>query len=583
MDCCSNGILEGVRALTQRFLTGQSYSDTEETRSNLVDSDSKWINTEEVMERKGKIPVAGRYCTSRLLRNDYKLATKVLGSGMSGPVQLATSKDGEKCAIKSFKKHGLSDNRRADLKNEVEIYLALDHPHIARLMMVYEDEQEIHLVMEFMAGGELYDRLFDAKVYNEEMAANTCHQMLLAVTYMHEHHIAHRDLKLENFLYEKKETNHLKLIDFGFAKFWDRSTKMSQACGSTHYVAPEVLAKSYTLKADMWSLGVISYMLLTGSPPFVGGNDNEVLRKIRAGKIHWSSRFKRLSESAQEFVKSLLAMNPDERLDAQGALKHPWIAGQGRSRGSPTVLDDGIKLSLRKFARASAFRRAVLSMMAWSLSAEDRAQLRNEFLSFDKENKGTITHLQMKEILEKNYHIDSMEAEAVFSMMDTDHDDVIAYSEFLAAALQGRLKVHEDILRRTFRKFDTDNCGRITAEDLRNILGEQFEGTDAEDLIREADINGDGMIEYDEFLQYFHSHEPHLEEVASAAEASGPGPWTTETRSKRRQHTEKLARVIDRLLSEEVSVEFSPVASPMKRKSDKAKTLPAPKSRGHIG
>jgi len=222
-------------------------------------------------------------------------------------------------------------------------------------------------------------------------------------------------------------------------------------------------------------------------------------------------------------------------------------------------------------------------MMAWSLSAEDRAQLRNEFLSFDKENKGTITHLQMKEILEKNYHIDSMEAEAVFSMMDTDHDDVIAYSEFLAAALQGRLKVHEDILRRTFRKFDTDNCGRITAEDLRNILGEQFEGTDAEDLIREADINGDGMIEYDEFLQYFHSHEPHLEEVASAAEASGPGPWTTETRSKRRQHTEKLARVIDRLLSEEVSVEFSPVASPMKRKSDKAKTLPAPKSRGHIG
>ncbi|CAE7342562.1 CPK3 [Symbiodinium sp. CCMP2592] len=482
-------------------------------------------------------------------------------------------------------------------------------------MMVYEDDQEIHLVMEYMAGGELYDRLFDAKVYNEEIAANTCHQMLKAVSYMHAHQIAHRDLKLENFLYERKDNNHLKLIDFGFAKFWDRSTKMSQACGSTHYVAPEVLAKSYTLKADMWSLGVISFMLLTGSPPFQGSNDNEVLRKIkrgpqpseaakrrfaetsldgdfesnssracRAGKIHWSTRFKRLSEGAQDFVKAwgvksaLLLMNPEERLDAAGALSHPWITGKGGLRGSNTVLDDGIKLSLRKFARASTFRRAVLSMMAWSLSAEDRAQLRNEFLSFDTQNTGTITHLQMKEILETNYHIDSMEAEvalpdsevsfhwdqrlsvamsqAVFSMMDTDHDDVIAYSEFLAAALQGRLKVHEDILRRTFRKFDIDNCGRITAEDLRTILGEQFEGTDAEDLIREADTNGDGMIEYDEFLQYFHNHEPHVE-GAEVQEDAGAGAWTRKTRSLCRQHTEKLAKVIDRLLSQDGLVRWT--------------------------
>jgi len=543
-----------------------------------VDNDSKWIDTKEVMEKKGKIPVTGRYCTSRRLRDDYKVASKVLGSGMSGPVQLATSKDGEKCAVKSFKKHGLSEARRTDLKNEVEIYLALDHPHIARLMMVYEDDQEIHLVMEYMAGGELYDRLFDAKVYNEEIAASTCHQMLKAVSYMHAHQIAHRDLKLENFLYERKDNNHLKLIDFGFAKFWDRSTKMSQACGSTHYVAPEVLAKSYTLKADMWSLGVISFMLLTGSPPFQGSNDNEVLRKIKAGKIHWSTRFKRLSQGAQDFVKALLLMNPEERLDAAGALSHPWITGKGGLRGSNTVLDDGIKLSLRKFARASTFRRAVLSMMAWSLSAEDRAQLRNEFLSFDTENTGTITHLQMKEILETNYHIDSMEAEAVFSMMDTDHDDVIAYSEFLAAALQGRLKVHEDILRRTFRKFDIDNCGRITAEDLRTILGEQFEGTDAEDLIREADTNGDGMIGYDEFLQYFHNHEPHVE-GAEVQEDAGAGPWTRKTRSLCRQHTEKLAKVIDRLLSQESSVMdvLSPVTSPMRRRNDKAKTLPAPK------
>jgi len=552
---------------------GQSVSREESTRSTLVDEKSKWIDTAEVIEKKGKIPVTGRYCTNRLLKDDYQLDSKVLGSGMSGPVQLATGQDGEKCAVKSFKKHGLSEKRRNDLKNEVEIYLTLDHPHVARLLMVYEDEQEIHLVMEYMAGGELYDRLFQQRVYKEEMAAKTAKQMLLAVAYLHSHQIAHRDLKLENFLYERKDNDHLKLIDFGFAKFWDRSRNMTQACGSTHYVAPEVLGNSYTLKADLWSLGVISYMLLTGSPPF-HGPDKEVLAKIRQGKVHWSSKFKRLSEHAQDFVKALLVVNPNERLDAQGALEHPWVKSLGAKTESP-ALDDDIKSSLRKFAKAMAFRRAVLSMMAWSLNAEDRAQLRNEFLAFDTENTGTITHIQMKEILEKYYHIDTLEAEAMFNSMDTDHDDVIAYSEFLAAAMQGRIKVHEDVLRRTFRKFDVDNCGRITAEDLTGILGEHFEGTDARELIREADTNGDGMIEYDEFLNYFHSHEAHIdEELLSEVSARSPeavGPWTKSSRTKRREHTENLSLVIDRLLSEDV-----PPCSPLRRRADtKAHTCPA--------
>merc|ERR1719482_1498558 len=134
--------------------------------------------------------------------------------------------------------------------------------------------------------------------------------MLLAVGYLHAHSVAHRDLKLENFLYESKDNEHLKLIDFGFAKFWQRgSKKMEQACGSVHYVAPEVLAHAYTLKADCWSLGIIVYMLLTGSPPF-HGTDDEVLRKIKQCKPHWSSRFGKLSSPAQDFVKKLIVLDP---------------------------------------------------------------------------------------------------------------------------------------------------------------------------------------------------------------------------------------------------------------------------------
>merc|ERR1719422_2217394 len=166
---------------------------------------------------------------------------------MSGPVKLAVNRyDGSKYAVKSFKKASMSYDERVALRNEAEIYLSLDHPHVARLEMVYETREEVHLVMEYMEGGELYDRLSTKGSFSEDMTARTTRQMLLAVVYLHAREIAHRDLKLENFLFEKKKTDHLKLIDFGFAKFVRRDAKMSQACGSTHYVAPEVLRRAYT-------------------------------------------------------------------------------------------------------------------------------------------------------------------------------------------------------------------------------------------------------------------------------------------------------------------------------------------------
>lgn len=522
------------------------------------------VSVEEVIARRGHIPVAGRYTCDRLIEEDYEIEPKVVGSGMSGPVCLATCRaDGSKKAVKSFKKKGLSAKRRAELKNEVEIYLSLDHPHIARLERVFETEEELHLVMEFMAGGELYDRLAARKQYSEEDAAETTYQMLLAVAYLHAHQIAHRDLKLENFLYEDKETNHLRLIDFGFAKFWERSTKMSQACGSVHYVAPEVLTRAYTEKADMWSLGVIVYMLLTGSPPF-HGTDSEVLKKIKAGTPHWSTRFKRLTEGAQSFVKALLVVDPAMRLSADQAIEADWV--KSRNKPSEHVIDSDTLRSLRNFAHASSFRRAVLSMMAWSLSTEERAELRLQFLSLDKEAKGTITHTELKQILEDNFHVDSHEAEQLFKSLDTDNDNEIAYSEFLAAALQGRVRVHEDLLRRTFAKFDSEGRNKISPTDLASILGDNFDGADMDELIREADTDRDGMVDYDEFLAYFHKQDeddvsvdeqPHLERAGS------------DVATRKAQHTEKLAKVLDRLIVQADSqeeLEASPMGSPGSRK-----------------
>mmetsp|Transcript_112264 Transcript_112264/g.322731 ORF Transcript_112264/g.322731 Transcript_112264/m.322731 type:complete len:558 (+) Transcript_112264:89-1762(+) len=480
---------------------------------------------------RGSLPISRRYTSSRPLESDYIIEPKILGSGMSGPVRLAIGKnDGRKYAVKSFKKTGLSAKHREELKSEAEIYLSLDHPHVAHLEMVFETEEELHLVMEYMAGGELYDRLAERRQYSEESAAEATHQMLLAVAYLHAHRIAHRDLKLENFLYERKDTNHLKLIDFGFAKFNEKSTKMSQACGSIHYVAPEVLAHAYTEKADMWSMGVIVYMLLTGSPPF-HGTDEEVLRKVKAGNVHWSSRFQKLSPQAKDFVRSLIVVDPTERMSAQQALQHPWITQ--RRRSELTLLENDTLESLRAFSRTSQFRRNVLSMMAWSLSAEDRSELRKQFLSIDKDKGGTISLKEFKEVLAKRFNVCGAEAEEIFNSLDTDKNDEIEYSEFLAAALLGHVKIHEDVLRRTFVRFDVDGDGKIDCQELRSVLGDTFSQKDIEEVLREADTSGDGKLDYEEFLAYF--HRPEGLEQAS--------------RAKRRQHTEKLGLVIDNLIA----------------------------------
>mmetsp|Transcript_95448 Transcript_95448/g.269746 ORF Transcript_95448/g.269746 Transcript_95448/m.269746 type:complete len:595 (-) Transcript_95448:54-1838(-) len=507
--------------------------------------DNMVVEVEQVIARRGSIPVSGRYTRSRLLEQDYAVTSRVLGSGLSGPVLLASGRaDGRKYAVKTFKKRGLSPRHREELKNEAELYLTLDHPHIAHLEMVFETDQILHLVMEYMGGGELYDRLAAEKQYTEEKAASTCYQMLLAVAYLHARQIAHRDLKLENFLYESADSQHLKLIDFGFAKFWNVDTVMSQACGSVHYVAPEVLRHSYTVQADMWSIGVVAYMLLTGSPAFFG-TDSEVLAKVRAGRPHYSSRFTRLSQPAQAFVKELLVRDPARRLTAARALEHPWIGG--RHQASEARIGTDILANLRSYVQVSHFRRSLFWMMAWSLSTEEQVELREQFLLMDTQKRGTITLKELKSVLEENFHVDSKEAEALFSSLESHSGEEIEYTDFLAATLVGRLKAHEDVLRKTFLRFDRDERGLISGDELRAVLGDSFDRSDIEAMIQEADTSGDGTIDYNEFLAYFQKPD-HSGEAISLQRL--PQDWAppAAARTSRKRLTEKLGAMVDRLI-----------------------------------
>jgi calcium-dependent protein kinase len=195
----------------------------------------------------------------------------------------------------------------------------------------------------------------------------------------------------------------------------------------------------------------------------------------------------------------LLVVDPAQRLTAQGALQHAFIA---KRHETEAAIDVGILGGLRSYAQASHFRRACLSMMAWSLSREDRRDLRSRFLELDVERTGTISLSQFKHVLEQNFHIGSVEAEKLFASLDINHDNEICYSEFLAATLQNRIRMHEGVLRKTFSRFDRNEKGEITVENLRTLLGDTFEDVKVEELIREADADGNGAVCYDEFQRY---------------------------------------------------------------------------------
>mmetsp|Transcript_3381 Transcript_3381/g.8415 ORF Transcript_3381/g.8415 Transcript_3381/m.8415 type:complete len:567 (-) Transcript_3381:170-1870(-) len=457
--------------------------------------------------RAGHISVSGRYhILPKRLEDDYVVQPKTLGSGYNGEVYLASSKQNsgssQKFAVKGFRLHGVSKEKREELESEAEIFLSLDHPHVARLVDVYESDDRLDLVMECMEGGELFHRVSERKKFSEKDAADAVWQMLLAINYIHTHRVVHRDLKLENFLYEKKNSDHLKLIDFGFSKIWEPNTKMALSCGTLAYVAPEVLEKNYTDQCDMWSLGVITFILLVGYMPFAGSEAHQVRCIKEAKYIVRKEAWKKVSDLAMDFVKKLLLVNPEARLTSAKALEHGWVKDRDDNFKDHHYVDQGTVDALLNFSHASHFRRACMSVMAWSLTAEERSKVRDAFLELDVKREGTVKMWEFKQVLEDQFHIDHDEVIQIFQKLNTSHDEEIHYTEFLSAMVATRIQLHDDLLKATFRRFDTHNTGFITVQDLKEVLGESFEGDDITAMLKEAHIDHDGKIALQDFMWY---------------------------------------------------------------------------------
>lgn len=473
---------------------------------------------ERTESRIGKVAVSGRYHKlPKQLSDDYETQKTVLGSGYNGSVHKAVSKVTKLTyAVKGFKLHGVNREKREELETECEIFLGMDHPHVVRLVDVYESADKLELVMECMTGGELFKRVTARKRFSEKDAADAAWQMLLSVSYLHSHGVVHRDIKLENYLYDSPDSDHLKLIDFGFSKIWEPNTKMALSCGTLAYVAPEVLDKNYTNQCDLWSLGVVVFIVLFGYMPFYGSEGHQV-DCIRRGKYTTKKHiWDNVSPQAQEFVKALLVVNPEHRLTAHTALEHPWIKQRDEMERNKNLVDDVTATALVNFAKESQFRRAVMHMMAWSLTNEERATVRQAFIEIDTDRSGAITIQEFKAVLEEKLHIDHEHAQEAFGALDPEHHNEIHYSDFLAAMVSSRIQMHDDLLLSTFKRFDTDGTGFITEQNLKDVLGETFRPEEVDAMV--LDVGGnDGKISYAGFIAYLRGGGASTEHQDAAA------------------------------------------------------------------
>ena len=441
------------------------------------------------------------------LQDVYEVV-KQLGKGGYGKVyQVRNKKTGELRACKQLSKLNISD--LVKFEREIDILIKTDHPNIIKLYDVFESNHNLYLVMEECNGGELFDKILEhiekEEMYSEKEAANILLQVMSAVEYCHNNGICHRDLKPENLLYLKKgneENNPLKVIDFGLSQTIDVKKILNSKVGTAYYVSPEILQGSYNEKCDIWSAGVILYVLLSGEPPFNGPSDSVIYSKIKKMKFSFPpSRWSGISKEAKDLLNHMLVPEK-ERYSASQVLAHPWFKIVNEIKLEK--LNFNLKF-FKEYKEMSQFKKIVLLYIASRLSENEINNLKDIFKAFDKNNDGQIGYNEFEQGLKllKSDVIKENEINSYFSSIDTDKNGKIDYTEFLASTLEKKLFLKEERLYEAFSAFDTDHNGKITKDELLKVL--KLEPNDdkfVKELIQNADKNKDGAIDYKEFLEF---------------------------------------------------------------------------------
>mmetsp|Transcript_26093 Transcript_26093/g.75310 ORF Transcript_26093/g.75310 Transcript_26093/m.75310 type:complete len:474 (-) Transcript_26093:156-1577(-) len=442
----------------------------------------------------------------------YRIDRRKLGEGSYGKVFIAEKKqkdgDGPVRAVKAIDISKIKDKSR--FQQEIDIQQHMDHPNIVKLYETFQDAKRVYLVMELCTGGELFDRIVEATTehegtaFSEKDAAKYMSQILGAVRYFHSKNFVHRDIKPENFLMQNKtKTAEIKVIDFGLARNFDISNPkeelMMTKAGTPYYVAPQVLlGKGYNEKCDIWSCGVICYILLCGYPPFNGDTDNEILKAVKKGSfdfpdIDWA----RATADVKDFITKMLTFDAAQRPSAEELLLHDWLK-PANAAAAEVVIGADLAMNMKKFRSASKLKKVAVTMIAQSLKDSEIQALRETFIALDNNKDGSLTQKEILDGLKKHNIPMPDDFMQILEGLDTDGSGSIDYSEFIASSLSARMYMKKSVAWDAFRMFDRDNDGVISKDELNQVFNDIEV---SEQIMKEVDLDKGGTISFDEFWE----------------------------------------------------------------------------------
>ena len=462
------------------------------TNSQII----KRTQTEEVMIRKMSINTRTIIKELDNIPQTYSFK-KVLGHGKFGRVLLWESRDtNHQYAIKAITK---GEGLFSRMIEEVNILSKVDHPNIIKYIKSFQSKKYLYVVMEYCHGGNLFEKTLEKGKFGELEAMNIMQEILRAINHCHHLGIIHRDLKPENIMYS--DEGILKIIDFGLS-MWENSYTFDTMAGTKYYIAPEVLNTStFTKACDIWSLGVILHIILSGYVPIVGSKAEDIFRNIMeytgpkfTGEI-WNS----ISKEAKDLVAKMMDPNYKTRISAADALEHPWF--KLKKEELPPEIPK-ILISLKRYSESSKLKRKLLNILFKEVNDIDLAEFKKAFLMLDKENTGLITCRDLEIYLkETGRNATAQEIEAFTRKINKNGEAYINYSEFIAAAMATKQFLTDEKLEHLFKVLDVKNQGVIVPGGIQSELDNNkvFQAVSPIRKVTDPEVDMQGKMTFEEF------------------------------------------------------------------------------------
>ena len=451
-----------------------------------------------------------------------------LGSGAYGIVYKVKNKVSDNLrAMKVISKELIQSGvDSTEISNEIKILSRLDHPNIMKIYEFFEDKNNFYIITEYCDEGDLASKMDKEGKFSELVVKYFMNQVFIAISYLHSQKVFHGDLKRENILLESlddsknvetiissldKENLNLedklnllkdlskfevKLVDFGAAKMFSAHKRMSGIIGTTYYCSPEVIDNLYREECDEWACGILMYILLTGYPPFDGDFEEEIFDKIKNKKVNLKcDELKKVSINCKNLINLLLQKDPEQRIKAKNALKHPFFTENVNMDDLLTENTD-MKLlkTLKNNVSKSKFQDAVIAYIALNFSNKEEEKKIKEIFRKMSSNSEINVNIFVKTLQENDIGIDEEQAKDIFQTIDNDKNGSIEYQELVRALSDKEKLLSDKNLKEAFDFFDVDKSQTITWDEIARVV---FQGREVPKDLINSFLNEIGKTEND--------------------------------------------------------------------------------------